>query len=137
MTIICKWKEDMRKNKDKDCLKNSSMTRIIWSEKDREYFLHAESELMFLLDFKVTYLLILVSPKKDKPNNLNPMTPSINKKDSNSILPPSSHKNLPPRPVQHINPNNNVSYKLPPKPTPLIPSKQNNSIDYSRPHSSR
>jgi hypothetical protein len=53
------------------------------------------------------------------------MTPSLNKKDSQ--IPPSSNKNLPPKPQ-----NNNVSYKLPPKPTPLIPSKQNNSIDYSK-----
>jgi hypothetical protein len=54
------------------------------------------------------------------------MTPQINKKDQ-PLLPPSS-KNLPPKPV--ANPSN---YKLPPKPTPLIASKQNNSIDYSRP----
>lgn len=62
------------------------------------------------------------------------MTPSTNKKDNN-ILPPSSNKNLPPKPNQ--NHGNNASYKLPPKPSPLIPSKQNNSVDYSRPYSSR
>jgi hypothetical protein len=63
------------------------------------------------------------------------MTPSMNKKDNNVLLPPSSHKNLPPKPVQQAN--NNISYKMPPKPTPLIPSKQNNSVDYSRPGSSK
>lgn len=63
-----------------------------------------------------------------------PMTPSLNKKEINCMLPPTSNKNLPPKPVQH-NPNNNVSYKLPPKPSPLVPSKQNNSVDYSRPSS--
>lgn len=50
------------------------------------------------------------------------------------MLPPTSNKNLPPKPV-HIpnsNPGNNVNYKMPPKPSILVPSKQNNSIDYSR-----
>lgn len=55
------------------------------------------------------------------------MTPNLHKKEPNSILPPSNNKNLPPKPMQNNLPNNNVSYKLPPKPTPLIPSKQNNS----------
>jgi hypothetical protein len=64
------------------------------------------------------------------------MTPSSNRKDNNSmVMPPSSNKNLPPKPNQ--NHANNVSYKLPPKPTPIMPSKQNNSIDSSRPYSSR
>jgi hypothetical protein len=62
------------------------------------------------------------------------MTPSLNKKEPNCILPSTNNKNLPPKPVQN-NPNNNVSYKLPPKPSPLVPSKQNNSVDYSRPSS--
>lgn len=67
--------------------------------------------------------------------NMIPMTPNLNKKEPNYMLPPSNNKNLPPKPVQPNNVNNNVSYKLPPKPTPLIPSKQNNSFDYPRPSS--
>lgn len=83
-------------------------------------------------------LYCLVSPKKkieEKPSSIVPMTPGTNRKDSNVILPPSSNKNLPPKPNQ--NHANNVSYKLPPKPTPIMPSKQNNSVDSSRPYSSR
>lgn len=79
-----------------------------------------------------------VSPRKkieEKPVNMVPMTPSMNKKEPNCILPPTNNKNLPPKPVHAINPNNNISYKMPPKPSPLIPSKQNNSVDYSRPSS--
>ena len=71
---------------------------------------------------------------EQKPHNGVAMTPSVNKKDQ-YMMPPSSNKNLPPKPVQ--NNGNNVNYKLPPKPTPLIASKQNNSVDYSRPYSSR
>ena len=52
------------------------------------------------------------------------MTPSLNKKEPNSMLPPASNKNLPPKPVQSNNINNNISYKMPPKPSPLVPSKQ-------------
>lgn len=60
------------------------------------------------------------------------MTPNVQRKDSSNNLIPSSNKNLPPKPA-----NNNVSYKMPPKPTPLIPSKGNISVDYNRPGSSR
>lgn len=63
------------------------------------------------------------------------MTPSMNKKEPNHFLPPTSNKNLPPRPNHIPNISNNISYKMPPKPTPLIPSKQNNSVDYSRSNS--
>jgi len=79
----------------------------------------------------------LVSPRKkveEKPLNGGIMTPSVNRKDNN-LLPPTSNKNLPPKPVN--NGNNNVSYKLPPKPTPIMPTKQNYSVDISRPYSSR
>jgi len=63
------------------------------------------------------------------------MTPSINRKEPSHYLPPSSNKNLPPRPNHPPNLNNNISYKMPPRPTPLVSSKQNNSVDYSRSHS--
>jgi len=84
--------------------------------------------------------MILVSPRhgnkgEEKQYNVQ-MTPSVNKKEPNHFLPPTSNKNLPPRPNHpSSNLNNNVSYKMPPRPTPLIPSKQNNSVDYSRSHS--
>lgn len=109
------------------------MRKITLTEKEKGFCLHAECDLT-IPDFNVSLYLISDSPRKkleEKP--LIPMTPSMNKKEPNCILPPTGNKNLPPKPVQ--NPNNNVSYKLPPKPSPLIPSKQNNSVDYSRPSS--
>lgn len=110
------------------------MRRKISTEKDKGFCLPVECGLTIPTDFKVLFYLILDSPRKkleEKP--LIPITPSINKKDANCILPPTVNKNLPPKPIQ--NPNNNVSYKMPPKPSPLIPSKQNNSFDYPRPSS--
>lgn len=62
------------------------------------------------------------------------MTPSMNRKEPNHFLPPTSNKNLPPRP-NNPNPHGNVNYRMPPKPIPQIPSKQNNSYDYSRSNS--
>jgi hypothetical protein len=63
------------------------------------------------------------------------MTPQIQRKDVNCILPPTSNKNLPPKPIQ-MNPiNQNPIYKLPPRPNNLIPSAK--QIDYSRLDNSR
>jgi hypothetical protein len=57
------------------------------------------------------------------------MTPQVQKKDG-LVLPPANNKNLPPKPVS--NNNNNMNYKLPPRPNNQIQPKNNNSVDYSR-----
>jgi hypothetical protein len=61
------------------------------------------------------------------------MTPQVQKKDCN--LPPlSSNRNIAPKPPMPYQNNiiNNMAYKLPPRPNPLVPSRQINSIDSSR-----
>lgn len=111
------------------------MIKIPSSEKGKECCQHAELETTV---FKVIIHFITDSPKKkiDKKYNNAIVTPSTNRKDANNLLPPSGNKNLPPKPV-YIPTGNNQGYKLPPKPVHLVTPKQNNSVDYSRPYSSR
>lgn len=65
------------------------------------------------------------------------MTPQIQKKDFLNLPPLSSNRNLvskPPMPYQNNNNNiiNNIAHKLPPRPNPLVSSKQINYIDSTR-----
>lgn len=114
----------------------SRMIRIFCKERDKGSYQPVEPEPI-LMALKVFFYFNLGSPRQkveERPANNVVMTPSVNRKDYNNNLLPNSNKNLPPKPSYNNNvpSNNNVIYKLPPKPTPLIPSKQNNSIDYSR-----
>lgn len=51
-------------------------------------------------------------------------------KNKVSHQPPSNQNHLHPQQLPKPQNNNAQIYKLPPKPSPLIPSKQNNSYDY-------
>ena len=84
----------------------------------------------------VTILIYLDSPRHKveakKPTNGVAMTPQVLlKKDGGVFLPPANNKNLPPKPIPN---NNNMNYKLPPRPNNQIQPRQNNnnSVDYSR-----